>query len=264
MGIGRVSALAAACAMLFALATAQAASADTVDWQLCPDWSIRPSSANAQQAVASVYCLINAARINNGVPALRWNTQLASAAGQMAGLMVSEQFYSHQTPSGQTLATRVAATGYIPTVGGWSLAENLAWGEGAYSTPEEIVDGWMGSPEHRANVLDPRMQDIGIGMAPGSPLAGYNDGAVFVADFGVTQPATESDQFAVGSTRSLQIARERKVRHLRKACMQRRGEFWKMTRARTRWTRTRERRTCLRRSHRLATIASSARTCCVR
>ena len=37
--------------------------------------------------------------------------------------------------------------------GRWKVAENLAWGTGSTSTPRSIVDRWMASPEHRANIL---------------------------------------------------------------------------------------------------------------
>jgi hypothetical protein len=108
--------------------------------------------------------------------------------------MVDERFFAHTMPDGRGLADRVRPTHYLPERGSWVLGENLAWGSGALATPRSIVAGWMNSPGHRANVLDPGYRDIGVIVVPGSPTRRFTGGATYVADFGVRAetPATAS------------------------------------------------------------------------
>jgi uncharacterized protein YkwD len=61
------------------------------------------------------------------------------------------------------------------------MAENLAWGAGSRGTPAAIVQAWLASPHHRANLLLPRFRHIGIGSAHGS-FAGYSDAMVVTVD----------------------------------------------------------------------------------
>lgn len=103
------------------------------------------------------------------------------AAQGMAADMAARHFFAHVTPDGLTLADRVAPTGYLPENDVWLLTENLAWGLGDMSSPLAIAFGWMNSPEHRLNLLDPEVQDVGIGVTPGPDDMG---GMIYVADFG--------------------------------------------------------------------------------
>jgi len=77
------------------------------------------------------------------------------------------------TPDGKNVVDRIQPTGYIPNSGDWVVGENLAWGSGALSTPQAIVNGWMNSPGHRANILKPAFTHIGIGLAGGGRMGTY-------------------------------------------------------------------------------------------
>ena len=102
-------------------------------------------------------------------------------------LMVKGQFFDHVSPSGSTLASRVTRTKYTKGARRWSLGENIAWGTGDRSTPASIVDAWMHSPGHKANILDPTFKEIGIGIASGAPVAtaaASSAGATYTTDFG--------------------------------------------------------------------------------
>ena len=68
--------------------------------------------------------------------------------------------------------------------GNWTIGENIAWGSGALATPRAIVNGWMHSPGHRANILRASFRDIGIGIRLGAPGPGLSGGATYVTDFG--------------------------------------------------------------------------------
>src|SRR3954447_22713309 len=156
----------------------------------CPDTGVTPSDSNMDQVNASILCLVNGERTDNGgLPPLNSNSQLAQAASGMCKRMVSEQFFAHETPDGKNVVDRVEPTGYIPNSGDWVVGENLAWGSGALSTPQAIVNGWMNSPGHRANILAPDYKDIGLSAALGSPSASVSGGTVYVNDFGAKSGA---------------------------------------------------------------------------
>jgi hypothetical protein len=111
----------------------------------------------------------------------------------MSELMVRESFFGHDTPDGRTLADRVAPTGYLPPPDRWLLGENLGWGNGPMGTPRAIVQGWLDSSEHRATMLNPDYEDLGVGVTLGPPGGGRQGGATFTADFGVqdSRPSVE-------------------------------------------------------------------------
>lgn len=71
--------------------------------------------------------------------------------------MALQDFFSHTGRDGSNLTDRVSATGLTLTV---PLAENVAAG---YTTPESVVQGWMDSPEHRDNILNPDFTQLGVG-----------------------------------------------------------------------------------------------------
>jgi uncharacterized protein YkwD len=174
----------AACISLFALAWAQSASAGAPDWRWCPNWDLQPTAQNIRETVIATYCVLNAERMQYGLPALRWNWRLWWGAQQMAGDMVARHFFSHTAPGGRGLADRIGPTGYLPAGDRWALGENLGWGQGRLSTPVAIVAGWMMSQGHRANILGDDYREIGIAAVPGSPVDGRTGGTVFVAEFG--------------------------------------------------------------------------------
>lgn len=96
--------------------------------------------------------------------------------------MARRDFFAHVGPDGRRPIDRMRAAGWPRARGGG--AENIAWGEAGASTAAEIVDGWMHSPGHRANILDPRNRLIVIGIAPGAPEpAPAREPAVYTTDF---------------------------------------------------------------------------------
>src|SRR5690349_2162171 len=101
----------------------------------------------------------NLARRDNGVPPLRWNRQLTYAARWFAWDSTENEpsgFCSHQDSQGHWPDYRTVLFGYR----GLSGAENAFCG---YVTPEAAIQGWMNSPGHRANLLDPNSREIGVG-----------------------------------------------------------------------------------------------------
>lgn len=148
----------------------------------CASTSATPASSNLSSISRSILCLLNGERAQAGLPRLRSNARLGRAARGMANLMVQKRFFAHDTPDGRSVLDRIKPTGYIH--GSWSLGENIAWGSGALATPRAIVNGWMHSPGHRANILRGKFRDIGIGIKLGAPQQGLSGGATYVTDFG--------------------------------------------------------------------------------
>jgi uncharacterized protein YkwD len=155
----------------------------------CNDGGLMPDDSNIAQLNAAILCLVNAERADNGLPALNHVAELDQSSQGMCQRMVAEHFFSHETPDGKTVVDRVKPTGYIPNSGDWVVGENLAWGSGALSTPQSIVNGWMNSPGHRANILAPDYKDIGMATCMGSPTTTNSGGTVYVNNFGAKSGA---------------------------------------------------------------------------
>ena len=112
-----------------------------------------------QPAEQQVLAAANADRAQQGLPPLTWNPALAAAALNHAQAMKSSGTLSHQLSGEPDVASRTAAAGAHFR----AVAENIAYG---YS-PKAIESEWMHSAPHRANILDPRMNEIGIAIVKG-------------------------------------------------------------------------------------------------
>ena len=111
-------------------------------------------SDNAE--VFRILDLVNEARAAAGVPKLCYDPTLGRAAGQRAAECYV--YYSHTRPDGSDFSTVLNDySGY--DCGG--AGENIAMGA---PSAEQVMDAWMNSEGHRANILDPEYQSIGIGM----------------------------------------------------------------------------------------------------
>lgn len=123
----------------------------------------------------------NQARADSEELPLHRNSQLSAAAQAKADDMVARNYWSHNTPDGKQPWTFVAATGYNYQTAG----ENLAYG---FANANDVIKGWMGSTEHRANVLNMGYQDVGFGVASSPNFNGTGPEVVVVAMY--AQPNT--------------------------------------------------------------------------
>ena len=145
-------------------------------------------SADTLPAVTDVtLCLLNGERADRGLPPLAANPKLAAAATGYAQDLVDHSYFSHTGRDGSDLLQRIQRVGYIPRNAGWQLGENLAWGTGALATPGAIVQAWMNSAGHRANILQPGYREIGIGIVTGNPAQPDGAGATYATSFGVIE-----------------------------------------------------------------------------
>jgi uncharacterized protein YkwD len=143
-----------------------------------------PTGSTLKRAARATLCLLNTQRAAHGLRPLHPNRALRHSARRYARSLVAGRFFSHVAPDGQTLQARVSRSGYVRGAHGWAYGENLAWGAGVQATPARIVAAWMRSPGHRANILSARWRHIGIGIAPGAPVAGVGHAASYVTHFG--------------------------------------------------------------------------------
>ena len=148
----------------------------------CPGANLAPTVVHAAQVRRATLCLLNRQRVRHGLRRLRLHRSLGNAATRYARLMVAKHFFNHVSPGGSTMTQRIERTRYLRHTRAWSLGENLAWGAGSSATPARIVNAWMHSAGHRANILDDSYREIGIGIALGSPVGG--SGATYVNEFG--------------------------------------------------------------------------------
>jgi uncharacterized protein YkwD len=91
-------------------------------------------------------------------PPLTWSVPLGVAAESHSRAMANGNFFSHRDPDGRTPSDRAELAGY----NGRQLGENIAAG---HDTPAKVVDGWLASPGHCANLMNPQYRDLGAAYA---------------------------------------------------------------------------------------------------
>jgi uncharacterized protein YkwD len=91
-------------------------------------------------------------------PALSLDARLTRAAQLHSQDMQHSGTLSHTGSDGSTVGERATAQGYAWT----RIGEDIAWG---FSTPESVVQAWLASPGHCANIMDPKFRDLGTGVA---------------------------------------------------------------------------------------------------
>lgn len=126
---------------------------DLIAWQL--EDPLKPES-EYDQLEAEVLKFTNIARRKENLPALEWDSQLGKVARLKSKDMVENNYFAHHSPVYGSPFDMMKQFGISYTWG----AENLALG---YTTGESVVRGWMNSSGHRANILNPKLNKIGIG-----------------------------------------------------------------------------------------------------
>jgi hypothetical protein len=120
-------------------------------------------------------------RVQNGVAPLERNAKLDSAAMFKTNDMFARQYFEHKSPSGKDGTDLITEAGYDYLL----VGENLA--EGNFSDAKDLVDAWMASPGHRANILKADFKEIGIAVLEGEYQG--NKAWMSVQEFG--RPASD-------------------------------------------------------------------------
>lgn len=163
------------------LLTAPASAAE----QACPSANETPANASKREIVRATLCELNRERAHHGLRTLKLNKRLSKAARRHAHDMARRNYFSHDTLGGGSFVDRIRRAGYLRGARSWVVGENLAWGSHGQSRPRVIMDMWMDSPGHRANILNATFREIGIGVAYDAPVEGGGDPAgTYATDFG--------------------------------------------------------------------------------
>ena len=117
-----------------------------------------PAAPLAALPASGFGALLNRVRADTGLGALAPNARLAAAAQAHAQDMVQRGYFAHQSPSGTLPSARVRAQGYCFRF----VAENIASGQ---QSEQRVMAAWMGSRDHRANMLSPNAREYGLGRA---------------------------------------------------------------------------------------------------
>jgi uncharacterized protein YkwD len=148
----------------------------------CGATTAKPSEIGLAAAGRATLCLLNRQRTQAGLPPLRENGLLTASSLEHSEDMIRSHYFEHTSPDGRSVGDRLRAVGYSRGFSA-SAGENIAFGAGSRASPAHIVDIWMHSPPHRADILRAAFTEIGIGIALGVP-GGKTDGATYTTDFG--------------------------------------------------------------------------------
>ncbi|MGW5471099.1 CAP domain-containing protein [Streptomyces chartreusis] len=129
-------------------------------------WARPLAPGDLPRTAAEVVELTNRERARAGLRPLAADPTLTVAAQSYSADMAARAFYSHTSPEGTQPWDRAAAAGSRMR----AIGENIACGQ---RSPAEVVEGWMNSPGHRANILKRDFTHIDIGFAGGGPAGTY-------------------------------------------------------------------------------------------
>lgn len=119
-----------------------------------------PLGPDVEPEVEELVSLVNAFRDDASCAALTWSAPVAEVAQAHSADMVARSFFAHDNPDGQSPFDRLTAAG----IGYSRAAENIASG---YPTASAVLEGWIGSPGHRANLANCSLTQHGIGHYQG-------------------------------------------------------------------------------------------------
>lgn len=120
--------------------------------------TVKPTQAPSTESAMEkeVLSLVNKVRAENGLSALTWADDVANVARAHSRDMINRSFFSHTNPDGQSPFDRLKNSG----ISYRTAAENIAYGQ---KTAEAVMNSWMNSSGHKANILNKNVKEIGVG-----------------------------------------------------------------------------------------------------
>jgi uncharacterized protein YkwD len=150
----------------------------------CKNAQTSPTRVQTKAIVKALLCVMNEQRKLFKLKPLMISKRLSKAALAHTQAMVLGGFFAHQGPSEPALAARLKKAKFA----GATAGENIGAGSGNLGTPVGMVDGWMHSPLHRANLLSKRWRAVGVGFLAQYPIkSAARPVATYTTDFG-TKP----------------------------------------------------------------------------
>ena len=141
-----------------------------------PPTATRRAGAAQQSAMR---CLINYARQTHGLSALSASPLLAARLAHKNTLMLRCDDFDHDA-CGLPWDRVFLQAGYLNP----SHGENIGWASGAIGSPRQVMTRWLGSPEHRANILRPGWTQQAVSVRVGVAFQGRADANVWTSEFG--------------------------------------------------------------------------------
>jgi uncharacterized protein YkwD len=130
---------------------------------------------------------INAFRRAHRLQPLQLNPRLNAAAREHTLQMAQDGYFAHDSADGSVFWKRIQSFYPSGAWAFWSVGENLLWSSPDVS-PAWAVQMWLASPEHRANLMDPRWREIGVAAVHEVAAPGVYQGSdvtIVTTDFGV-------------------------------------------------------------------------------
>lgn len=128
-----------------------------------PTTAATTRTAGASSAETEVVKLTNRARAGSGCRPLTHDAKLRAAADRHSADMAAKGYFDHTSQDGRSAGDRIGAAGFAP-VRTWG--ENIAMGQ---RTAASVVQGWLDSPGHRANIMNCKFTHIGVGQHSKGP-----------------------------------------------------------------------------------------------
>jgi uncharacterized protein YkwD len=156
----------------------------------CPDMETPSAQLTLDRFDGSMLCEINQARAEYGVRTLRPNPLLLRAATEYTNSLLEGRFFSHDGdfsghPDASTPVGRLRQVGYVRRGYVWIVGEDLRWSTPETSSPADILEMWLNSPTHRMWLLKPKLAEVGVAGARGTPIdPNLPDGITVAAEFG--------------------------------------------------------------------------------
>jgi uncharacterized protein YkwD len=122
----------------------------------------REEAPGARLTREGVLSWTNSHRAAAGLPPLAENATLDTIATARLDDMFAKQYFDHVSPTGESVSTVAGQDGYAYL----RIGENIALGN--FANDEDLVQAWMDSPGHRANILNDRYTEIGIAVGEGT------------------------------------------------------------------------------------------------
>jgi uncharacterized protein YkwD len=147
----------------------------------------RHAQAGLSGLESGVLVQINTFRRNHHLPPLRLNAKLGAAARAHTVQMAQDGYFAHESVDGALFWKRIQSFYASSPWSYWSVGENLLWSSPDV-TPAKALEMWLNSPEHRANLMNPRWREIGVSAVHVAAAPGVFKGldvTIVTTDFGV-------------------------------------------------------------------------------
>jgi uncharacterized protein YkwD len=150
--------------------------------------SVRAGGAVSRDSLvqAALVRQINVFRAAHGLARLRLSSALSAAAAAHSTEMARRGYFSHSSANGRSFSQRIATYYRHRGFRSWTAGENLVYGSPDMGAAQAL-SLWLGSPPHRANLLDPRWRELGLSAVHSTSAPGVYHGSpatIVTADFG--------------------------------------------------------------------------------